>query len=290
MRLKIKVPATTSNIGPGFDCLGLALTLFNEFYFEKAKEWEFVGFNTSFANTDNLVCQAIKKTYQFAKQDVPCFKITIIQCIPIARGLGSSASCIVAGILAANYFLNNRFNQNDLLNIATIMEGHPDNAAPALFGSLVASYIHNDEVKYVKYEVNENLRFTCAIPNFPLNTKTAREALPKNLSYHDAIYNMSRIVNLPHALKEGNLNLLFELMNDKMHEPYRFPLISESNVFKDISIKNKIPFCISGSGSTLLFISKENILPMLVNNIYKNKWEFTFLNVSKAGATVESIL
>jgi len=290
MRLKIKVPATSGNLGPGFDCLGIALTLYNEFYFERSKNWEFVGFNEKFANSNNLVVQAIKRTYEYARTNIPCFKISIVQCVPISRGLGSSSTCIVAGVMAANYFLDNKFTKNEILNIATSIEGHPDNVAPAIYGSLVGSYMIDDMVRFIKYPVAEDLQFTVAIPNFSLSTKEAREVLPDSLSYSDVIHTMSRAINIPHALATGDLKMLYELLNDKIHEPYRFPLIDDSDKFKEIQNDYKVPFCISGSGSTLLFISKEKIGPLFKELDLKYRWQFIGLSVNQNGATIETIV
>lgn len=289
MKLTIKVPASTSNLGPGFDCIGVALTLYNEFYFERSKQWEFIGFNEKYNNMDNLVYKAMERTYQYAKKVVTPYKITIIQCIPIARGLGSSSTCVVAGVLAANYFLDNIFSKKDVLNIATSLEGHPDNAAPAIFGNCVCSYIIDGEVKYVNYEINQNIQFTCAIPPFSLNTSLARSVLPKTLSYEDNIFNTSRAINIPHALMMGDLKLLYDLLDDKIHQPYRFPLIEESQNFIAFSKQNKIPFCISGSGSALLFITKDPIIHRLREISLTKRWEFIMLSVNKTGAIIDTI-
>ena len=289
MRLGIKVPASTSNIGPGFDCLGIALSLYNEFYFEKSKQWEYVGFPPQYANQNNMVYRAMELTYKYASKPITPFKITLIQCVPIARGLGSSATCIIAGILAANYFLDFPFSKTDILNIGTSIEGHPDNVASSYLGSCVASFIVENQVKYVQHKICENLKFIACIPQFAISTEKARKVLPKELTYPDAVFNISRAINIPYALEKGDLDLLYQILDDKMHQNYRFPLIEDSELFINYSKKHKIPFCISGSGSTLLYIYKDTIIQFLRELPLKNRWEFALLTVNKTGATIDAL-
>lgn len=255
---KIKVSATTANLGPGFDCLGLALNLYNEFYFEKRDKYEFGNINEKYKNENNLVIRSSKETYKYLKiKEVPYF-LESKDNIPLARGLGSSASCIIAGVKAALILADKKLCDDEILTIASRIEGHPDNTSSAYLGSLVAS-VDGEVVKACKYDVNSELLFTIVIPPFPLRTEDARKVLPASLSYHDVIYSMSRAINIPKALKDGNVELLYELLKDRLHQPYRFSLIKDSLLYIDFSQKQKIPFCISGSGSTMLFITKHSI-------------------------------
>ncbi|MCK9537314.1 MAG: homoserine kinase [Bacilli bacterium] len=287
MRITITVPATSGNIGPGFDSLGLALNLYNQFSFELSNCWEFIGFSEKYQTDDNLVVKSMIKTYEIAKATVRPCRISLTQCIPVARGLGSSASCIVAGVVAANFYLNKYFNDSEILNIATAIEGHSDNVAPALYGSLICSYRQNKEVRFIKYSVNESLIFTAAIPNFTLPTVKARAALPSSMDYENIVYSLSRAINIPYVLKRGETEKLFYLLDDRLHQPYRLPLIKESQKFRHFSRQYKIPFWISGSGPTLMFVSKQNIVYLLESLPLDYKWQFITLSVNHEGTRVE---
>ena len=264
---RIRVEATSANVCVGFDVLGLALNLYNEFTFKEADDFSFVGFETEFANKkNNLVYDSYIKVFEKLNKKVIPVEIGFKGDIPVSRGLGSSSSLIVAGVFAANKMLGNPLSKDECFDICANIEGHPDNVAPAIYGNLVASYKVNDKFVPVVYNVNNELKFIVVIPNYKLSTHEARGVLPKELSYADIINNTSRIVNIPKAFNEGNIDLLLDLFNDKMHEPYRAKLIKEYSILKDICKKEELPFAISGSGSTMLIISKDlNILNKLKN-------------------------
>lgn len=264
---RIRVEATSANVCVGFDVLGLALNLYNEFTFKEADDFSFVGFETEFANKkNNLVYDSYIKVFEKLNKKVIPVEIGFKGDIPVSRGLGSSSSLIVAGVFAANKMLGNPMSKDECFDICANIEGHPDNVAPAIYGNLVASYKVNDKFVPVVYNVNNELKFIVVIPNYKLSTHEARGVLPKELSYADIINNTSRIVNIPKAFNEGNIQLLLDLFNDKMHEPYRAKLIKEYSILKDICKKEELPFAISGSGSTMLIISKDlNILNKLKN-------------------------
>lgn len=261
--IKITVPATSANIGPGFDCLGVALTLYNSFYFEKCdNKFMFKDVLENYANENNLVIKASLLTYEYLNIKPIYYRLSEEEGIPSARGLGSSATCVVAGILAACYFAGIKLTAEEIINLGTRLEGHPDNVAPAVLGTLVSS-VKSEKIIYNKHNVSQNLRFTVVIPNFKLKTSEARKVLPNTISYEDAVYNMSRAINIPITLSKGteeSLEDLYELLKDKMHQPYRLKLINKSDKFQEYADKNHIPFCISGSGSTMLFISLKPII------------------------------
>lgn len=279
--LHIKVNATTANLCVGFDTLGLALDLANDFYFEPADKFYYEGFDLKYANDNNLVKTSYEYVFKLLNKEIIPVKIKITSRVPISRGLGSSSTLIVAGIMAANYYLNNPLTKDECLNIATMIEGHPDNAAPAIFGGLVASYKANDIIKYVKYDVSSTLKFMTISPNEMLETKKSREALPKSYERADVINNLSRVVNLPYAFKNGDLDLINDLFKDRIHEPYRMNLIKNSYEFKDIAQKQGLPFCISGSGSTMLVIYKDKI------NIDEFRIDDSAINLLNVGKEVE---
>ncbi len=291
-KIIVKVPATSANLGPGFDTLGIALNIFNKFIFERKDQFEFINVLEKYANENNMIVRSAIETYKYMNCEVIPFSLEEDQDIPISRGLGSSATCIVAGIVAANYFAVKVYgkvglDKKDILKIATSIEGHPDNVAPAIYGGLISSFIDNQNVEITRYKVSENLLFTACIPNFSLSTAKSRNVLPKKLFYSDIVYSLSRAINIPKAIEEGDVKKLYLLLNDKLHHPYRLPLINESLRFRDFSKKNKIPFCISGSGSTLMFISNRDVESNLNKMKLKNKWEFKTLKPNLTGVVME---
>lgn len=256
--LKVIVEATSANLCVGFDVLGLALDLKNTFTFKRSNEFSFLGFDKEFQTKENnLVYEAYKMVFDYANEKEVPVEISFSGDIPLSRGLGSSSSLIVAGMVSANYFLNNRFDKDTLFQLATKLEGHPDNVAPAIYGGLVASY-KKDGIYYPNlYEVSKDLKFTVLIPSYQVSTNEARKVLPKVLEYKDIVWNMSRIINIPRAFEDGNIKLLKDLFDDKMHEPYRKLLIKDYEPIKEILDKKDCAFCISGSGSCMLVVSKE---------------------------------
>lgn len=283
--IKITVPATSANLGPGFDCLGIALNLYNTFYFEKTEDdFKYIDLPEKYSNRNNLIVRSSLETYKYLGIEPIYYSIFNESTVPIARGLGSSATCIAAGILAAVKLSEKNVSIDEMISIASKLEGHPDNTTPAIIGGLV-SCVNSNKVLYNKYNVDDSLKFTVVIPPFKLSTNEARGVLPKTLGYDDVIFSMSRAINIPKALEEGNVEMLYHLLKDKLHQPYRFELIKGSKSYLNFSKKNKLPFCISGSGSTMLFISKESIIEKLqkINDSY----EVMELKVDSGGAKIE---
>lgn len=282
--LQITVNATSANVCVGFDVLGLALELNNIFLFKETKEFDFIGFDREFRFDNNLVYTSYLNVFKKAGKSPIPVTISFKGDIPMSRGLGSSSSLIVAGVFAANYYLGGIYSKEELLDICASIEGHPDNVAPAIYGGLVASYKdRNDSYKSINYSVSDKLKFIVIIPTENVSTKNAREVLPKVLDYPSIVSNLGRIVNIPYAFKEGNLDLLYDLFVDKLHEPYRSKLIESYSNVKDIVDKYRLPFAISGSGSTMLIISKDDLI---LNDL--KKYNAQLLEVGK-GVKMEEI-
>lgn len=179
--------------------------------------------------------------------------------IPIARGLGSSAAAIVGGALAANLLIPNPLSLEELLLIVTEFEGHPDNVAPALIGGLISSIYTTEKIIYKKINPPQDLNLVVAIPDYTLSTKVARNALPQNIPLQDAVFNIGYSTLLVLALQEGDYNLLGQVMKDKIHQPYRLPLVPGMNeVFKAALQAGAISVALSGSGPTLIAFSQNN--------------------------------
>lgn len=257
--LQVRVSATSANVCVGFDVLGLALSLENVFTFEKKNEFSFKGFLPKYSNKNhNLVYDSYVNVFKRLNLEPIPVEIGFKGDIPVSRGLGSSSSLIVAGVFAANYFLNNKLTNDELLNICCEIEGHPDNVAPAVLGGLVASFKDDNGYHSISYPVSNKLKFFAVIPPFELSTHMAREVLPKSLEYKDIVNNLSRIIHLPKAFNDGDVKLLKSLFNDKLHEPYRGNLIKGYNEIKEILKNEEAAFAISGSGSTMLIIAYDN--------------------------------
>lgn len=276
---RVRVEATSANVSVGFDVLGIALSLYNEFSFDIKSEFSFKGFEKQFSNKENnLVYYSYAKVFELLNKQIIPVEIGFSGDIPVSRGLGSSSSLIVAGVFGANEVLGKPLSVDECFNICANIEGHPDNVAPAIYGNLVASYKKGDKYHPVVYDINNNLKFIVVIPRYQISTHDAREVLPKELSYKDIVNNTSRIVNLPKAFMDGNVNLLIDLFDDKMHEPYRSKLIKEYDHIKNICRENNVAFAISGSGSTMLLIS--NNLDIL-DKIKSNDYDVKVLNVGQ---------
>ncbi len=255
---RIKVNATSANLSVGFDVLGLALDISNEFTFEYASEFKFKGFEKKYQTVDNnLVYDSYIKVFEkLNKKPIPV-EIGFKGDVPVSRGLGSSSTLIVAGVFGANKILGDVLSKDELFEICAEIEGHPDNVAPAIYGSMVASFKYEGKFIPNIYPVSKDLKFMVIIPPFKLSTAKAREVLPKSLSISDTVSNLSRIVNLPRAFETGDVAMLKKLFLDKIHEPYRGTLIEGYDRLREICKDLDCACAISGSGSTMIVISKD---------------------------------
>ena len=288
---EVRVPMTSANVACGFDTLGIAFQEYSIFNFELSDKLEFINFEEKFCNEDNLVYIAFKKALNFLKKTVKGVKITLKKQAPIARGLGSSATCVVAGIYAAYLLTESEINKNDILKIATEIEGHPDNVAPAIFGNLCASCLVDDEAISIQYNVDDRFNFMALVPNFETKTTDARKVLPKELPLKDTIFSLSRLGIVLRAFENYNIDILKKVLADKIHEPYRKNLIFEYDEVKNIceSIES-YGFFISGSGSTLINIITDKNKVELIKGKLKNlkyNWKVLFVKADKEGTTYE---
>lgn len=296
--LEIIVPATSANIGPGFDCLGIALNIYNKFYVQEIESGlEIEGCEDAYKNENNLVYTSMKYFFDRVKPEkIPAgIKIKIQSEVPICRGLGSSASCIVAGVIAANALSGANLDKNQLLNIASEIEGHPDNVAPAILGNMIVSVTDNENIHYDIIKIPEELRFCAMIPNFKLSTEKARGVLPKEILYSDGVFNVSRVALLISALLNKNFDLLKVACQDKLHQNYRGTLIENYNDIVEKSEQlNSIGVFLSGAGPTIMSLIKENddsFVDNMKNYLQKLKsdWEIKELCCDSNGAVLNII-
>lgn len=258
-KIIVKVPATSANLGPGFDALGLALNLWNETEFVPAGSFslyiEGEGSKRLASNEKNLIYRSFQKVYERVNRQIPPLGIRCINRIPLASGLGSSAAAILTGILAANSMLGSVLTADELLGLGTEIDGHPDNIAPALLGGLVVSTRQAGSVISRKLPIMP-VHITVVLPEFNFPTKRARAVLPKQVSLNDAVHNVSRAVLVTEAFRTGDLLLLGQAMSDALHQPYRLPLIPGAQTAMEAAKKaGASAVALSGAGPGLIAFS-----------------------------------
>ena len=300
-----KIPATSANIGSAFDSVGLALDLYNEIHIyennnSKKIDFEITGEGEGeIAKDDNMILSAMKLVFKRLKAKPD--KGYIIKCInriPLSRGLGSSSAAIIGGLLTANYILGNKLSlENEILNMSVQLEGHPDNVSPAILGGIISGVVRKDEdFKYVKINPPKGLKAVVAIPNFYLSTEKARNALPKEISLKDAIFNISRAALLTSALSSNRLDLLEVATDDKLHQDYRAKFIPGlKDLFKQVKMARAYSVTISGAGSSILALVKDDekiikkVSDAMENSFSKKKIksEIKVLNIPKKGIIIK---
>lgn len=307
MKVSVKVPATTANLGPGFDCLGLALPIYNTITVEETimpgtgieiniidetNEQDIISIPT---DENNIVYKAIELLYNSIGQTPDELKITINTHIPIARGLGSSAAVVVGGLLAANKLLGSPADEAALLSIASEIEGHPDNVTPAIVGGFVIASLEDDgSVLYRKLPWPKDWKITVCIPDYELATDIARSVIPKEIPLKDAIFNLKHSAMLIEAVNTADQELMKFALNDRLHQPYREKLVpGMKEIKKALKHEENVLGCVlSGAGPSLLVVSAGNNLDRIKETISKTwldlnvKSEIYTLDVEQSGAVV----
>ena len=256
-KVTIKAPASIANLGSGFDTMGIALSLFNTV---ELQEWDSITVRTTDGTVpvqgeQNLIYETVKAVYDECGRSLPGLALVQTSPIPQARGLGSSSACIAAGIVGANRLLGQPMTENEQVAFAAKLEGHPDNVAPAMLGGFVTSVMENGKVYTVKKRVSDDLRFFAFVPDFELLTEKARAALPDTVPRADAIYNVSRAALMAAAFCEGKPELFAVGAQDKLHQPYRLPLIpGAKRIFKLAPQLGAKAVFIGGAGPTIIAV------------------------------------
>lgn len=289
MKFKIKVPATSANIGAGFDTVGVALTLYNEFTFDFSKTG--VSFSDDQYTFDtSLTLDAFFETLErFAIQRPENLHLYTQSNIPIARGLGSSSTCIVAGVLAANHYANLKLSNESLGEIVSQIEGHPDNVISALYGNFNLS-MFDKKLFNINTKVHEDLAFLAIVSNLPVKTSDARNILPTSYTLDQITFNLSRLPFYQKAFKEKNSELLKKVTQDKLHQNHRAKLIEDYELIRKVIKETQaITYWISGAGSTIIVLVDKNSL----NNVYlslkphlSKETQILKLSVDTQGATI----
>ncbi|HAA94162.1 MAG TPA: homoserine kinase [Dehalococcoidia bacterium] len=265
--VRVKAPATTANMGPGYDCLGLALDVWNTLEVETLSggepQVEVTGQGEGELGTgrDNLVYRSMEFLFNEADEKMPPVRIKCDNDIPLARGMGSSAAAIAGGLVAANALCSQDFTSNDLLEMAATIEGHPDNVAAAVMGGMQLVILEDTEEGNRLYTVPVNvppeLHAVVYVPNVRISTEDARAVLPENVSIPDAVHNMGRVGLLVAAMATNHPEYLAVATQDRLHQPYRQPLFRPMKViFKAALDAGALGVFLSGSGSTVLALTK----------------------------------
>lgn len=290
----IRVPATTANLGPGFDCFGCALNLYTDVTFECMESGlEISGCDEAYAGPENLVYQAYVATIRAMDARIKGIKIHIDSHIPISRGLGSSAALLVAGAMGANFLHGSPLTKEDILTITNRIEGHPDNLSPAIYGGLTASIVEEGKPISVSFPVHADWIFLAMIPDFTLSTDRARQALPESYSKFDTVFNISHSAMVLKALENGDEALLRLALDDRIHQPYRKCLIYDFEAIEALISELGGAFCISGAGPTLLCITRKEALQQQLEErlpeVTDANWKILPLQVQNEGARVLSL-
>lgn len=313
MKVSVKVPATTANLGPGFDCMGMALPIYNMVTIEETV-LPGTGIEINVISEDDkadelslehipmdensIIYKAVELLYNSIGQTPSELKITIHTQIPVARGLGSSASVIVGGLLAANELLGRPADEAALLSIATEVEGHPDNVTPAIVGGLVITSSEEDgSIAYRKLEWPKEWSITVCIPEYELATDISRSVLPKEVPMQDAVFNIKRMGMFVHAIHTKDSALMKLALKDKLHQPYRMKLVPGlEKIAANLKHEENVLGCVlSGAGPAILVISEKNNLDK-IKSIVRDTWndlnikaEIITLPVEENGAEIIKI-
>lgn len=257
--VRVRVPASTANLGPGFDALGMALGVYNEIEVEVTGigltlEIEGEGAERLQAlGKQNLVARAVTGTLEKLGRQADGLRVRMVNHIPLSRGLGSSSAAVLGGVVAAAALAGASLAPEEVLDFALPLEGHPDNITPALLGGLTVATVVNGKVRCVKLPVPEGLSAVAVIPEFHLSTAKARRALPLTVPRADAVFNVGRVALLLAAMQTGRLELLREAAQDRLHQPYRAPLVPGMHeVLAEGEAAGALACFLSGAGPTLL--------------------------------------
>ncbi len=268
MAFKVTVPGSTSNLGSGFDTFGLALRIYLQVTVEETDgelviETYGAGAEDLPADRNNLVFRAMERLCDQAGAAVPAVELSMRNDIPLSRGLGSSGAAIIAGLVCGRELAASRISDEELLKLATELEGHAENVAASLFGGLTVNCVTEQQVISHKVAADEALQVVLMIPRIAISTNAARKVLPANIPHSNAVFNIQRSALLAHAFLTRDYDALRTAMQDKIHQPYRQSLIPGYEQFEQTAYDyGALGFCISGSGSTMLCFSQKNTAPL----------------------------
>lgn len=255
--MKIKIPATSANLGPGFDCLGLSLKFFNQVQIQRAKissiNIKGEGEKNIFLRKNNAFVRIFNELYQDLSGEKANFRFEFTNNIPFSRGLGSSSAVIVGAVASAYMMVEKKADKQTVLNKALHYEKHPDNIAPATFGGFVCSVVQNSQVFSLKQSIDDDLRAVVAVPSVAMSTKKSRKSLPKSVSLKDAVFNLSHASLLTACFMQKNYDLLRVASLDNLHQNMRMKTLPQLFKIQKLALENgALMSVLSGSGSSFL--------------------------------------
>lgn len=300
-KVRVKVPASTANLGPGFDSLGMALNLYAWIDMAISDETtiHLIGDQMYGIPTDksNLIYKVAQMVFEQVGVSHPELDITMYSDIPLTRGLGSSASAIVGALAGANALIGNKLTQYELFQIASRLEKHPDNVGASLFGGIVVAFWDGEKAESIRIEPDVNLEVLVAIPVFQLSTEKARSVMPKQVAMKDAVFNLSHSSLLVAALATCNLGMIRHAMKDALHQPYRAELIpGMKTLLEQAENHGALGVALSGAGPTMLALvdarsgQKEELEAFLKDTLAKEGIEAQTLWLKPSGEGVAAIM
>ncbi len=299
----VKVPASTSNLGPGFDVIGLALNLYNSYSFELSNQGNSeLSYSSNVSSSeipyskDNLVYRAFDYVFRKESKETPSVKIHFQADIPTTGGFGSSSTAILAGLMAANKILGEPYDTNKILKIGTQLDGHPDNITPAMLGGLIVCVYADAQHHYVKLAWDQNLFFVAVTPDFKVPTADARAVLPSHVEFQDAVFNLGYSSLLIAALATKNTEVLKQCFKDRLHQHYRAKLVPGMQCVLDTGVEaGAIGTMLSGAGSTLIAVVDNDKTAETVALAMQSAWmqsgvkcDYRFLRAVDTGASIVS--
>lgn len=298
-RVIVRVPATTANMGAGFDSLGVALRLYNEIEAEETEgglEIQIADNGTKdFLPTDekNLIYKTMKYLFEKAEYCPKGLRLRLTNSIPVTRGLGSSSACIVGGLAAANRLCGDRFTQRELMCMAAKLEGHSDNSTAAIAGGFTISVFEKEDIFYYSHKVSGDLKFLLLIPDYAVTTKKARSTLPGHYTLRDVSFNISHTALLVAAMLSGEYENLLCAVDDRVHEPYRKTFIDGyQKIYNRLKSYGALGTYISGSGPTMVSLvegddaqSFQNDMAEYMEKFYPN-WDVRLLDADNEGVRI----
>ncbi|MDP3179430.1 MAG: homoserine kinase [Spirochaetaceae bacterium] len=306
--LRVRVPATSANLGPGFDSLGIALSLYNDFFVSLTDETLVVDSEPGTEGPENLFLQSYRRGMAELRVPVQPIRVRFASGVPMARGLGSSSTCIVGGLLAASAAaagaldapargggaLPSALSRSRILDIAAEIEGHPDNVAPAVLGGFAVAVTEGGRVVAIRASIDEELRFHAMVPPFPLETAKARAALPASVTHKDAAFNAGRAALVAAAFLSRDYGALGVACCDRLHEPYRAPLIPGfAEVAEAARAQGALAVFLSGAGPTVMALcrAEDGGFPARMQATLAARvggaWGLLSLRANDSGATVD---
>lgn len=299
MRFKISVPATSANVGPGFDVMGLAFDMYNRFTFDTdcPERLRIEGCLPEFTTPENnLLYTTLTQVLAQHGRLAPNLKISFDTDLPVCSGLGSSSTCIVAGVMAANALGHLSMDTEQILRTATLIEGHPDNVAPAILGGFVAAIVEDGLVYWHRYPISDRISFYAMMPDVRVPTEAARAALPKTYSLTDCIYNLSRVPILVEGLETADPRLIRAGCKDRIHQEYRLQLIPQGGEVMRFATEQTeaVAVYISGAGPTIVavVIDDDDAFGKQMNAFVKGldlTWNVRKMHVQRQGAQLRML-